>query len=168
MNDKIIEVYYETLNKVCGLEKDEINHEIIDTRPLSRKGYRLLVENDYGEKVFEYVDGINYKSAKPKGLDLVNYDDDINVSSIILEDFGYGTSEELDIAILADKLANCEDWTYDENEDMKEIVVKHVSIQTNFLDSEISYLFDKFFNISPTDRLHLMDLEEWIKEKMGL
>lgn len=168
MNEKIVDVYYETLKKVCGLDREEADYEIIDTRPLTKNGYRLLVKNDYGEKVLEYVDGTNYQSAKAKGLDLMNYDDDTVLTSKLLEEFGFGTSEELDINVLSDALANCEDWTYEENEDMKETVVSHVSLQTNFLDSEISYLFDKFFKLSPTDRLQLMDVSGWIKQHIGL
>lgn len=166
MNEKAIEVYYSTLKKVCGLEKDEITYNIIDSRPCSKNGYRLLVENDYGEKVFEYVDGTTYRSAKAKNDILVNYDDDNNVTEDIFSTFGFGTTDSDDIRILADSLDNCEDWHYEEGDNMRTAVIENVSPQTNFMDSEISYLFDKYMLLNPKDRL-MIDTVDWIQKSVN-
>lgn len=166
MNEKAIETYYETLKKVCGLDKEEITHNIIDTRPCSKNGFRLLVENDYGEKVFEYVDGDNYQSAKTKNHTLTNYDDDLDLTERILSTFGFGTTDSDDLSILADSLDNCEDWHYEEGDNIKTAVIENVSPQTNFMDSEIAYLFDKFMRISPKDRL-MMDIVSWLQSEIN-
>lgn len=166
MNEKAVETYYETLKKVCDIDKDEITYNIIDARPCSKNGYRLLVENDYGERVFEYVDGSNYKSAKPKNNILVNYDGDNDVTEDIFSSFGFGTIDADDLKILADSLDNCEDWDYQEGDDIKSAVIENVSPQTSFMDSEISYLFDKYMLLNPKDRL-MMDTVSWIQKEIS-
>ena len=166
MNRKAIEIYYLTLKKVCNLDKEEVAHTIIDTRVCSKQGYRLLIENDYGEKVFEYVDGSNYKSAKAKNNILFNYDGDIDTTEKILSSFGFGTTDAEDLTILADSLDNCEDWDYQEGDDIKTAVIDNVSPQTNFMDSEISYLFDKYMLLNPKDRL-MMSTVSWIKQEIS-
>lgn len=165
MDDFILNIYYQTIKKVCGLDKGDITYKIIKSYKCSKKGYLLLIENDYGEEVLEYVDGNKYQSGKNKKFSLLNYDEDNDISQEIFNHFGYSTFNDSDVNLLSDVLENCLDWEFSENEDLKEEVVKHITNETNFFSSEVSYLFDEYMLVNPKDKL-LMNTNKWLKDKI--
>lgn len=166
MNEKVLSLYNDILKKKSKTSIDELGIEVIDIRNCSKNGYRLLIKDSYGQKCFEYIDdNFSYKSSRPNKYILENYDGGLDLSSELLEEFGYGTVDSDDIKILADSLDNCEDWDYEDGDSLEDSVIENVSVQTNFCDAEINYLLKKYFKLNPIDRLNL-DTVNWLNQEI--
>lgn len=164
MNDKAIEIYKETLKRVCDIDRDENPVTIISAELLPSGASRVLIEDDYGVEVYEYTDGVNYMSARDTGDHFSSYDDDHNNTNDIIYTFGMGLDESY-VAQVADVLSNCMDWLYLPTSKLEDTVPQHLASETNLLLPEAYFLVSDFAGFDGKERLNL-DIEQYIRERL--
>lgn len=162
-NRYIIDLYMKILKKQCNM--DELNCEIMNTKIMS-KGYRLDVIDDYGKKVFEFVSEMgNYMSGVEKNNKLYNYDQTNENTIEIVQAFGFTKFDDNEIRIISDSLDNCEDWSLNEDEDLKTLFIEHLKSELDITGYESSLIFDQYMQIPVTKRV-LLDTVKFLKKEM--
>lgn len=71
------------------------------------------------------------------------------------------------LEIIGDCLTNCEDWTYQENEKLEDVVVDYLFNETQLQKDILLKIVNDYFKLNPLERSNLnFDFYNFIQERI--